>query len=337
MSISALTNAISYFNKYDSKQSGSVLAVGPVASQDLNQDGKVNLVESAVSGCRTLVECSLNFILATNLSILYKADSTPEQQALAVQTLAGIGEPAIEPLLSLLDNPAESVRTLASNALLKIGPMIVAPLVKFLVVGEYNLDNSAGNEAQIEAGHQAGYDLMENLGLAAVDNLLNLLVSGERSISAMANRFIYGVSSEKAIAVFREVFLTASDRGARMDMVDNLSYSLGSTGDEFLDDEILHVLTLALKDSDPVIRQFTAWNLGWSDDERAVGLLAQSLTDPNKGVASTALRAILVLTGEVTSSSFELRSNDDLFGSRPDDYLFSFYVMEYLADRRNAE
>jgi HEAT repeat protein len=305
MSISAVTNAINYFNRNDINRDGSVDvrdSVGgeTITSYDLNQDGKVSLVEYTLIDCQGLIECSINFILATNLSALIDPNTSTEQKNTAIEILASLSETAVEPLLALLKNPDESVRSLAISALTKIGASVVEPLIYFI----NNCKQEEVEDNWPYDAYNAAVDVLSSLGEAAEKPLLVLLRNSEPAIRRLAATYLFGATSEEVVTTFIDVFSTDTSLDVRLEIVDNLWGVAEYSNDAATIDRAMNTLIAALADPDPEIRGYAAFKLGCTEDERALGPLAELLSDTDACARKAAREAIKRIVGAINFTEY---------------------------------
>ncbi|MBI5698888.1 HEAT repeat domain-containing protein [Candidatus Saganbacteria bacterium] len=303
MSISAVTDAVNYFNRNDINRDGSIdsrdsVSAEAITTYDLNQDGRINLVEYTLTDCQGLIDCSINFILATNLSALISSNTSTEQKNTAIEILASIGVTAIEPLIALLTNPEESIRSLAVNALVKIGPSVIEPLVVFMNNCRWEDDDPA------YLYYNAAVYVISNLGESATDPLIELLHNSDPAIRGLAGDYLFGENTEKALTAFIDVLMTDNDQSVRSTMIDNIWGVTEYSDNESIIDRAMTTLIEGLGDPDPEIRAYAAFKLGLAEDERAIGPLAELLSDTDACARKAARKAIERIVGATNFSEY---------------------------------
>jgi len=186
--------------------------------------------------------------------------------------LVDIGEPAVNPLIGLLDDPSSENRAEAARALGRIAPArAAAPLIEKL--GEENLD--------------VRFRAVEALGLirsgAAVEPLLAVLESRERNLSRAAAVALGRIGSEAAVVPLLGLLDGPNwwDRAAAVD-------ALGKIGSE----DAVEALAARLEGEETHVRRSIAVALLRIGSPRARPALEKALQDDDREVRLFASQAL---------------------------------------------
>lgn len=210
------------------------------------------------------------------LAALRHADLTVQRDLATV--IAALGDPALDPVLDLLDEAGDTVRLNAINVLREIGnPRAVEPLLRCL----YDEDDDIRGAAAVALGH---------LGRTATRALVSALRDTRWRVRASATTAL-GLMSERhtiypLIAALHDPYPQVRAGAAR---------ALGQLCDERAVDSLLK----ALRDSETLVRSQAAIALGRIGAQRAFGPLVTMLRQARQAPARLNAAVGLALLGDV--------------------------------------
>lgn len=184
-------------------------------------------------------------------------------KAASVKALVEAGEPAVEPLIKVLNSKDPEIRENAAITLGKIkDERAIDPLIKLLTDEEWEVE-SAVTSALVEIGEPAVEPLVFILQDKNGDVFLRMKV-----IAVLA-----GIKDERAIQPMIRVLKEEPELQA------DLGYRLGLMGEPAVEP-----LIQLLDDDDPEVRVRAAEALGRIGDGRAIGALTNALSDKDETV-----------------------------------------------------
>lgn len=212
---------------------------------------------------------------------LLPALNTPQPPQAAIDVLAAMGEPAVEPLLQATREGPDPIRSAAARALARIGEPALGPLIEEL---GRSLGLSRRNEMAARALGQMGDP-------RAVEPLGQALRTADRTNRLFRRELIAAlgqIGSDQALPAFR-LALRDEDPDLRQAAVRALA--------EYGRTQAAALLRDALQDADPGVRAAAARALGRLGDATAVEGLGQKLLDANPDTARAAARALADIGG----------------------------------------
>lgn len=184
-------------------------------------------------------------------------------KAASVKALVEAGEPAVGPLIKVLNSKDPEIRENAAITLGKIkDERAIDPLIKLLTDEEWEVE-SAATSALVEIGEPAVEPLVFILQDKSGDVFLRMKV-----IAVLA-----GIKDERAIQPMIRVLKEEPELQA------DLGYHLG-----LMDEPAVEPLIQLLGDDDPEVRVRAAEALGRLGDGRAIGALTDALSDKDETV-----------------------------------------------------
>jgi len=208
------------------------------------------------------------------------------------EALAGIGGPAMDPLIGLLEVPDPYVRARSAWALRQIGDSRAGlPLIELLE----DPDPKVRREAIMGVG--------ELRVSQAVPSLIELLELGSIETRRDAVSALGAIRDRRAISAL-EALLTDRDSLVRKLAVQ----AMGEIVSESPED--IGPLLSALRSGDPIVRMEAASALQTLRSQEAVGTLLELLNDASRGVRTAAVRALGAM-GDVRAESALMEKLDD--------------------------
>jgi hypothetical protein len=184
-------------------------------------------------------------------------------KAASVKALVEAGEPAVEPLIKVLNSKDPEIRENAAITLGKIkDERAIDPLIKLLTDEKWEVE-SAATSALVEIGEPAVEPLVFILQDKNGDVFLRMKI-----IAVLA-----GIKDERAIQPMIRVLKEEPELQA------DLGYHLGLMGEP-----AVKPLIQLLDDDDPEVRVRAAEALGRLGDDRAIGALTDALSDKDETV-----------------------------------------------------
>jgi HEAT repeat protein len=208
----------------------------------------------------------------------------------AALVLGNIGDQrAVLPLCELLKDFHDEIRTAAASALIKIGEPAILPLVDML-----QNNREGGRRSLLETFEETIENTSESarrsvtftlgkLGEPAVLPLLETLNDGNPPVRAAAASALGMIGDGRAVLPLSEM-LGESDHGVRSNVVE----ALGEIGDA----RATLPLCKALTDDHKMVRRNACYALGVIGDDRAILPLCEALKDSNNRVRSAAAAAL---------------------------------------------
>jgi HEAT repeat protein len=193
----------------------------------------------------------------------YKKDVSVQQDT--INALAGIGEPAVLPLVTAIENGGPETRRKAPEALGKIGAPAVEPLIsslrEFAVFGEKDIDACT-----------AITTALGEVGAPAVEPLISVLREQNKTAdSYMLRDFVTDALGQVGVPAIEP--LVAALRDSDWSLRGNAAKTLGKIGDV----RAVELLIASLQDHLVRVEAITA--LGKIGDKRAVDPLIQILSE----------------------------------------------------------
>jgi HEAT repeat protein/Flp pilus assembly protein TadD len=211
------------------------------------------------------------------------SDSAPEYRVVAATSLGEIGDTrAIQPLISRLGDTNQPVRQAVADAVVRMGPLSVGPLL----------------EAARDPGSSVRQEAINVLGKIgdkrSINPLIELLSEGE--MRAGAAEALAALGEPLGMAFVKTL---RGDHSALMQLTSRR------------DSRFVGQLVKSLKDKEPSIQKFAALALGQTGDPRAVASLIQALRKGGFGFRSRAGNALVRVGPPCVEPLIELLGDED--------------------------
>ena len=210
-----------------------------------------------------------------------------ETRRAAVLALGKLGEAAVEPLITVLNDRSinwRGSREGAAEALGQIGgPRAIEPLIKVLGDPDTDLARSAGHALESIVQKNAAGALEEVRDVRVSEAFIQALKDENGEARSKAASALGKIGDERAVEPLIQA-LKNEDRRARS----SAAWALG----EIRDERAVEPLIQALRDEDPYVASDVAEALGKIGDPRAVEPLTNALGDENISLRKAAKEAL---------------------------------------------
>jgi HEAT repeat protein len=210
----------------------------------------------------------------------------------AVEELAEIGEPALDPLIEGLRGPNRNIRATASMALGRIGGPRAEEALLWALMNE-----NAGLRRHASFALARSTDTKKVLGLTRF--FADKALRGRAALGLMEFNNCKRLGPP-ALEPMLEA-LKNEDRFVRLCAISILQ--------SLRDSKVLDALLGALGDRDAEVRMKAIWAMEGRKDKRTVGPLIDALRDDSPGVVSSATQALCQITGKNFGLSYEAWKN----------------------------